>query len=217
MIIIAIDGASRGNGSVDCLSTGGAYVKINENSGYYTHTEERGSTNQRGELSALVLALATVLCYNESDAYIISDSEYLVNCINKEWYKNWPAKGWLTALGEPVKNRDMWEQVSNQMKQIEDAAIELSIYHIKGHVVSLGKVTARKLLKADATCETILAAIKAKYVTVKEEKLEEARQLFLKNHGYAIESGLLEKLVCYNTIADYVATTRADEIMEAPQ
>lgn len=210
MVVLAIDGACRGNGRPDCLSTGALYVKRDGEPGFYQTTYEKPSTNQRGELQALILALEEATQHRDTMIYIISDSEYIVNCMTKEWYKNWQRKGWITAAGEPVKNRDLWERVVSLISDFDDT--DIVFYHIKGHVVSLGKVTATNLLAEDKTCDKLLKEINAKYPVAKHEKLKEAWELFIRNNGFEPPKEVFQKLICVNTVVDYIASIRADEL-----
>lgn len=44
---------------------------------------------------------------------IITDSEYLAN--GWKWLKGWQANQWLTKAGEPVKNKDLWLELSGSV------------------------------------------------------------------------------------------------------
>ena len=39
-----------------------------------------------------------------------TDSQYVQKGIG-EWLPNWIRRGWKTAAGEPVKNKDLWERL----------------------------------------------------------------------------------------------------------
>jgi len=43
---------------------------------------------------------------------VYSSNEYLINGMSK-WLKGWIKNDWKTAKGEPVKNREQWEQLSS--------------------------------------------------------------------------------------------------------
>jgi ribonuclease HI len=42
---------------------------------------------------------------------IVTDSQYVMHAFVKGWIDNWQARGWKTAAKEPVKNRDLWEEL----------------------------------------------------------------------------------------------------------
>ena len=44
------------------------------------------------------------------DVVLITDSQYVRQGIT-EWMANWVRRGWKTAAGDPVKNRDLWERL----------------------------------------------------------------------------------------------------------
>jgi|WetSurMetagenome_2_1015567.scaffolds.fasta_scaffold288534_2 ribonuclease HI len=224
MTIIAIDGACRRNGKPDCISAGGVFVcQINKDTDKFAKLSgyELNSTNQRGELSALILALTYIMKLNythspfETGTQIITDSEYLFNSMTKEWYKNWQRKGWLTAVNEPVKNRDLWEKISSLSAQCEETGTEVNYYYIKGHCLSIGAVTAQTSLKKDTTGEDLYKLIEdqysAKQYTPKIiELLDNAQTLSLKNNGFRLNDKTLRRFVVFNLMADRIATECAD-------
>ncbi len=63
-------------------------------------------TNNRMELRAVLEALEG-LPAGES-VHVVSDSRYVVDALSK-WIHGWRRKGWRTAAGEPVLNRDLIE------------------------------------------------------------------------------------------------------------
>ncbi|HYD42365.1 MAG TPA: ribonuclease H [Anaeromyxobacter sp.] len=65
-------------------------------------------TNNRMELRAVLEAL-TGLPDGEG-VEVVSDSQYLVHALSK-WIHGWRKKGWRTAAGEPVLNRDLIEAI----------------------------------------------------------------------------------------------------------
>lgn len=213
MLVIAIDGACRRNGKPDCVSAGGVFVQQfnEEGSVVDTHvrsTYELNSTNQRGEMLALIDALD--YAYSKcTDAQIITDSEYLFNTMTKDWITNWCNKGWITATGEPVKNKDLWEKVYYAQRRCSDAGLEVMFYHIKGHVIPFGKVTANTLLSKDETGRKLLEEVYTKFFTLinkKKDEIEKANKLSIKNNGFALPKEELCKFIVANVVVDAVAT-----------
>ena len=69
---------------------------------------EAQSTNNRMELMAAIVALETL---TEACAVtLITDSQYVRQGIT-EWMPGWVRRGWKTAGGDAVKNRDLWERL----------------------------------------------------------------------------------------------------------
>ena len=42
---------------------------------------------------------------------LYSDSAYVVNAFNQGWIYNWVKKDWKTAGNEPVKNKELWQEL----------------------------------------------------------------------------------------------------------
>jgi len=56
------------------------------------------------------------------------DSSYVMDAIVKNWHHGWVKRGWQTAAKQPVKNRELWEQLL--------ALVELHTitwHKVKGH------------------------------------------------------------------------------------
>jgi ribonuclease HI len=65
-------------------------------------------TNNRMELRAVLEALHGLPAGEQVE--VISDSRYVVDALSK-WIHGWRRKGWRTAAGEPVLNRDLIEAI----------------------------------------------------------------------------------------------------------
>jgi ribonuclease HI len=70
---------------------------------------EAATTNNRMELTAAIKALEALR--EPCDVTITTDSQYLQHAFTKGWLASWQRKGWKTASGEAVKNRELWEQL----------------------------------------------------------------------------------------------------------
>ena len=46
-----------------------------------------------------------------------SDSKYLTDAFNQNWLGKWQKNGWSTSTGNPVSNRDLWEELLLLTKQ----------------------------------------------------------------------------------------------------
>jgi len=69
---------------------------------------EAQTTNNRMELMAAIAALEVLTEACEVTLHI--DSQYVRQGIT-EWMPSWVRRGWKTAGGDPVKNRDLWERL----------------------------------------------------------------------------------------------------------
>ena len=80
-----------------------------EISGGYART-----TNNRMEILGVIRALESLKEPCSVDLY--TDSQYVAKAIQDRWLVNWRRNGWLTAAKKPVKNRDLWEQLTILLK-----------------------------------------------------------------------------------------------------
>ena len=70
---------------------------------------EKNTTNNIMELTAAVRGLQLLKFPCEVKLY--SDSAYLVNGFKQGWIYNWQKNNWKTSTKEPVKNREIWEEL----------------------------------------------------------------------------------------------------------
>lgn len=70
---------------------------------------EADTTNNRMELFAVISGLEALR--KPCMVAITTDSQYVMKGV-QEWMPRWIAKGWRTAGGDPVKNRDLWERMN---------------------------------------------------------------------------------------------------------
>lgn len=91
---------------------------------------EANTTNNRMELTAVIKGLEAIP--KSSKIRITTDSQYVKDGITK-WIENWKRKGWITAGKEPVKNRDLWEQLDTLIKQHQQTQW-LWVHGHSGHV-----------------------------------------------------------------------------------
>ncbi len=109
---IYTDGSCLGNpgpGGWGFVATDGCNVA--ERSG-----AEPDTTNNRMELTAVIMALAAARKHTEVEIH--TDSQYVKNGI-QSWIKNWKRNGWRTADKKPVKNKDLWEQLDDAVSKIK--------------------------------------------------------------------------------------------------
>lgn len=99
----------------------------------------RLSTNNRMEIMAGLYGIRAVIknikegVIESGIISLISDSSYFCDAINKRWIDRWPQNGWMTASQFPVKNKDLWEQVIEIMKQLQEMNVIINISHVLGH------------------------------------------------------------------------------------
>lgn len=86
----------------------------------------KSTTNNIMEVSAVIEALK--ILKNPCNVTVYSDSAYVVNCFNQGWIYNWIKKGWKTAGNEPVKNKELWQELYNLTK-----IHNVKFVKVKGH------------------------------------------------------------------------------------
>lgn len=126
-IIIHADGASRGNPG---LGGWGFTLSLILADGTEASKEGYGFggkevTNNQMELTAAIQALIAVKKAYTIDLY--TDSKYVVDGINK-WLAGWKANNWRTAKKQPVKNKELWEQLASLL-----AYHNVTAHHVSGH------------------------------------------------------------------------------------
>jgi ribonuclease HI len=84
------------------------------------------TTNNIMELTAVVEALK--LLKHPCKVNIYSDSAYVVNAFEQKWIYGWIKKNWKTSGNEPVKNKELWQQLYDFTK-IHD----ITFNKVKGH------------------------------------------------------------------------------------
>ena len=86
---------------------------------------ENNSTNNRMELTAVIMALEALRFPCDIDLY--SDSKYVLQGIT-EWLPNWKKRNWLTASKKPVLNIDLWQELD-----LLEAEHKINWHWVKGH------------------------------------------------------------------------------------
>lgn len=104
-ITIYSDGACSGNPGPGGY---GVILKFNditkELSGGFKNT-----TNNRMEIMGAIVGLESLK--EPCEVTIITDSQYLVNAIEKGWARKWKSQGWMRNKKEPALNPDLWERL----------------------------------------------------------------------------------------------------------
>lgn len=95
------------------------------------------TTNNRMEIMAVIKTLEQ---FQEPVEIVIrTDSEYVINAITK-WIYGWIKNNWETASGEPVKNRDLFQQLFKLVK-----FHKVTFVKVKGHSGDPGNEAADRL------------------------------------------------------------------------
>jgi ribonuclease HI len=119
-IRIVTDGASTGNPGPG----GWAALIIRDGAVEELGGHEPNTTNNRMEMRAVIEALRRVPA--DAPVQVFTDSRYVMDGATK-WVRGWQRRGWTTASGDPVKNRDLWETL------VELAGKRVQWQHVRGH------------------------------------------------------------------------------------
>ncbi len=84
------------------------------------------TTNNVMELTAVIESLKMLKRPCRVDLY--SDSAYVVNTFLQKWIYGWIKKNWKTAGNDPVKNKELWQELYGLTK-IHD----VTFHKVKGH------------------------------------------------------------------------------------
>ena len=124
VVAAACDGACRGNpgpggwGALLRFADG----RVQELGGY-----EPATTNNRMELTAALALLQELRQLPRQSGLVIrTDSKYLIDGL-QSWLSGWKRRGWRTASGSAVLNRDLWEQLDRA--RLADVGFQ----HVRGH------------------------------------------------------------------------------------
>lgn len=110
---------------------GWAFVTVQDGRIEHENGAIAGTTNNRMELTAVIRALGKVKeeVTSRSPVHVelYTDSQYVRNGITV-WMKNWVRNGWRTAGKQPVKNQDLWMELS----RLNDS-LSVEWHWLKGH------------------------------------------------------------------------------------
>ncbi len=121
-VIIYTDGACSGNPGPG----GWGAILMYKDTKKEISGGKKDTTNNVMELTAALEGLKMLKFPCEVDLY--SDSAYLVNGFSQGWIYNWQKNNWQTSNKEPVKNKEIWQEIYNltQMHKVK-------FIKVKGH------------------------------------------------------------------------------------
>ena len=110
-INVYTDGACSGNPGIGGW---GAVILIDENDPINLNGGSINTTNNRMELTAAIEALKYFT--ERSIINLHTDSKYVKEGI-ETWIVNWKKNGWKTTSKKPVKNKELWIKLNNQIER----------------------------------------------------------------------------------------------------
>ena len=133
MIKIYTDGACKGNPGVG----GWGAIIIQNEKNIELFGGENETTNNRMELMAVIMALKEIS--SELELTIYTDSKYVQKGIS-EWIKNWKVNNWRSSSKKPVKNKDLWIVLDEEV-----GSRKINWEWVKGHAGNEGNEKADEL------------------------------------------------------------------------
>ena len=104
---------------------------------------EARTTNNRMEMQAAIAALKFIAAKQSVSVTLYTDSEYLIKGVTG-WVKGWKKKGWKTAKGQDVLNKDLWETLDELNSQ------KVKWQHVRGHAGNVGNERCDTIARAFA-------------------------------------------------------------------
>jgi len=144
-IVVFADGAAKRNpgpggwGAILVTPSG----EVTELGGSAAHT-----TNNRMELTAAIEALRALRAVPGPVA-LHTDSTYVIRGI-RDWSQAWRRRGWKTAEGRDVVNRDLWEVLMTLREQRAQVG-DLTWHYVRGHTGVPGNERADAIADAFAS------------------------------------------------------------------
>lgn len=135
MYKIYTDGCSKNNGKENNIG-GWAYIVLDSNNDilFKNRGTQLNTTNQKMELTAVIKACEYIYnnLYKEDNLFtnftIYSDSAYLINCYEQNWFAKWENNNWTNSKKEKVKNKELWEKLIPFFKNCH-----FTFKKVKGH------------------------------------------------------------------------------------
>ena len=138
-VTIYTDGACSGNpgpGGYGAILMYGQHKK--ELSGGDPNT-----TNNRMELMGVITALKALNRPCQVDLY--TDSQYVVNAIEKGWAKKWQANGWMRNKKDKALNPDLWQSLLDLLE-----IHQVTFHWVKGHAENPYNIRCDELAVAES-------------------------------------------------------------------
>jgi ribonuclease HI len=126
-ILIYTDGACTGNpgpGGWACI------VSLPDGTVHELGGGVRETTNNRMEMAAAIRALAMLEPKEATPIVLYTDSSYVIKGIT-QWIWGWRTRGWKSADGKDVANRELWEELLRQVTRLKPSNVEWR--YVRGH------------------------------------------------------------------------------------
>jgi ribonuclease HI len=147
-IVVFTDGASKGN-----PGPGGWGAIVVAPGGRVTELGARAdqTTNNKMELTGAIAAFHQIAA-EPGRVSVYTDSTYVIQGI-REWIHNWKRRGWKTATGSDVMNRELWQELSDVTSR--RGPRNITWHYVRGHVGTPGNERCDEIADAFATSKPV--------------------------------------------------------------
>lgn len=133
MTTIYTDGSCNQNKKVEKRYGGWAIFVLEDDNEYTLTGAEKDTTNNRMELSAFLEAIK-IIHKKGNGGIIVTDSAYISQCFNAEWYVKWMNNGWVNSKKQAIKNQDLWKPIIDLYLEItHHQGVNFKISKVKAH------------------------------------------------------------------------------------
>lgn len=139
------DGACPNNGKSGARAGVGVWWGDSHPLNYSARVTGDKQTNNAAEIQAATVSIKQGVDQGLSKLLIHTDSQFLISCIT-QWVKGWKSKGWKTATGQPVKNKEDLMELDNLI--LRNKGLNIKWNHVKGHSNIRGNEEADRLAVA---------------------------------------------------------------------
>lgn len=151
-IVIAIDGACRGNGTKWAQSSIGIFFHRENSLNQARRIADRrhGHSSQRAELFAAIEALMTARKIRDENpdrgtrtcelpapgprrklrrVVLMADSRYVVDAMT-DWIYKWRQNGYINVKGERVVNEDFFRRLEQEVDELNDVGVDVQFWRV---------------------------------------------------------------------------------------
>jgi len=136
VLYVFTDGNCKSNGQKGAKAGYSAFFTDQTSSPFYQFNKTsllEEPTNNKAELSAIRYIFQTILenptLFRHKQIVLCTDSMYSIQCI-ETWSQNWIKNGWKTASKQPVKNKELIQDILSIRKSIPS---HVSFRHVRAH------------------------------------------------------------------------------------
>ncbi|KAI4195200.1 MAG: hypothetical protein LQ350_007322 [Teloschistes chrysophthalmus] len=143
-IIVAVDGACRGNGFPGAQSSHGIFFALQSPYNRSVLHDDATPTSQKAELRACLQALGLVADVQRGlvkggppiervtklgQLVIKADSAYLINSMT-DFITKWRVNGYRTSKGTIVVNHEIFAQIDREVGVLEALGVKVAFWHV---------------------------------------------------------------------------------------